>query len=189
MLELDTPRLLLRQWRPEDRAPFAALNADPDVMRYFPSTLDAKASDAFADHCESRLAERGWGLWAVALKRSTEFVGFVGLEVPNYDLPFNPCTEIGWRLARAHWGRGYATEAARAALGAGFEQLGLEEIVSFTSVINLASRRVMEKTGMIDSGENFLHPAVGRDSRLCEHCLYRLPRTVWLAGQNTAKNT
>jgi RimJ/RimL family protein N-acetyltransferase len=176
MAEIRTERLLLRQWREADFEPFAALNADPEVMRYFPAPMTREASDAFAERTRAQIAERGWGLWAVEVARGAPFIGFVGLGQPSWEAHFTPAVEIGWRLARAHWGRGYATEAARAAAGFAFETVGLVEIVSFTSTINLPSRRVMERIGMThDPAEDFDHPLVA-DGPLRRHVLYRLPR-------------
>jgi RimJ/RimL family protein N-acetyltransferase len=172
-IELVTTRLLLRQWRRSDRAPFAELNGDARVMEHFPSRLTREQSDAMADRCEALIRKRGWGLWAVELKTSGSFIGFVGLHIPSAELPFSPCTEVSWRLAFDHWGHGYATEAARAALGVAFEVLGLEEIVSFTAVENFRSRAVMERLEMEESGV-FAHPSVPVGSRLREHCLYRV---------------
>ncbi|EGV32434.1 GCN5-related N-acetyltransferase [Thiorhodococcus drewsii AZ1] len=179
-IELETKRLRLRQWRAEDREPFAALNADPRVMACFPSTLDRRASDTMADRCEALIARRGWGFWALEAKEGGRFIGFVGLHVPELELPFSPCVEIGWRLAYSHWGRGLATEAARAALRVGFEHIGLTEIVSFTAVNNARSRGVMHRLGMQPSNATFEHPAVPLGSPLREHVLYRLARESWL---------
>jgi RimJ/RimL family protein N-acetyltransferase len=175
-----TARLRLRQWREADREPFAALNADPEVMRYFASVISREASDRSIDAWRAEIAERGWSNWAVELVRTGEFIGFVGLSVPRRaELPFMPCVEIGWRLARAHWGQGHATEAARAALQLGFERLGLAEIVSFTSLVNRPSRAVMERIGMRDSGRDFDHPALPEGSVLRRHCLYRITAHSW----------
>lgn len=182
-LEPATARLQLRQWRDADRAPFAALNADPEVMRYFPAPLARAGSDAMAERCQGLIAARGWGLWAVERREDGAFVGMVGLHVPAAALPCAPCVEVGWRLARPHWGRGYASEAAAAALRAGFEALGLASIVSFTVLANQRSRRVMERIGMHDSGADFDHPAVAEGSPLRRHCLYRITRGQWLAHQ------
>jgi RimJ/RimL family protein N-acetyltransferase len=179
LIERTTARLLLRQWRSSDRKPFAELNGDPRVMEFFPSVLTRRQSDAIADRCESLIAERGWGFWAVELEQDRSFIGFVGLHTPT-ELPFSPCTEIGWRLAVDYWGRGFATEAAREALRVGFEVLGLEEIVSFTAVGNRRSRAVMERLRMTESGV-FEHPGVSVGSPLREHCLYRLPRSGGVA--------
>lgn len=175
MPELATKRLRLRAWRAEDLESFAALNADPDVMKHFPATLDRAQSDALAAGIQAHFAERGFGLWAVEAPGEVPFAGFVGLSVPRRALPFTPCVEVGWRLARHCWGRGYATEAARAALSFGFETLGLEEIVSFTAATNLRSRRVMERLGMSrDEADDFDHPALPEGHRLRRHVLYRL---------------
>lgn len=174
MRELRTDRLLLRQWRDEDREPFAALNADPIVMEHFPSTMTRRESDAFVDFNIATIAERGWGLWAV--EADGAFIGFVGLNVPRFEAHFTPAVEIGWRLARGAWGHGYATEAARAVLAFAFGELGLEEVVSFTTVENRRSRRVMERIGMTyDPDGDFDHPNVTVE-RVRPHVLYRLAR-------------
>ena len=180
-IEFDTERLRLRQWRSSDCAPFAALNADPRVMKFFPSTLQRDASDAAVARWQAQIAERGWGLWAAEIRSSNEFIGFVGLQIPIVQLPFFPCVEIGWRLGFAHWGKGYSSEGARGALRVGFEQLQLREIVSFTAVNNLRSRAVMERLGMQESEATFQHPGVPEGSLLREHCLYRLTRVQWRA--------
>ncbi|MEO3432454.1 GNAT family N-acetyltransferase [Inquilinus sp. CAU 1745] len=173
--ELETKRLRLRAWRAEDLEPFAALNADPEVMEHFPATLDRVESDTLAAGIQAHFAERGFGLWAVEAPGAVPFAGFVGLSVPRRTLPFTPCVEVGWRLARHCWGRGYATEAAQAALSFGFGTLGLEEIVSFTAAGNLRSRRVMERLGMSrDETDDFDHPALPEGHRLRRHVLYRL---------------
>jgi RimJ/RimL family protein N-acetyltransferase len=179
LIELDTPRLRLRQWRESDRAPFAALNADPEVMRYFPAPLGRAASDALADSIQTSIAGRGWGLWALELRESGEFIGFAGLAVPRLALPFSPCVEVGWRLARAHWGCGYASEAARGALRVAFERLAMEEIVSFTAVGNRRSRAVMERIGMRDANRDFEHPGIAEGHPLRLHCLYTIERAQW----------
>jgi RimJ/RimL family protein N-acetyltransferase len=178
-IEFDTDRLRLRQWRADDREPFAQLNSDPRVMAFFPCLLDRAASDAMAERIQSLINERGWGFWATELKSTGEFIGFVGLHVPIAELPFAPCVEIGWRLAHRHWGHGYATEAARGALRVGFDMLQLSEIVSFTAVGNARSRAVMERLGMLPRAETFQHPALPVGHPLREHCLYRLSRARW----------
>ena len=175
-IELETARLKLRRWRDADRAPFAALNADPAVMEFFPATQSREASDASIDAWQAQLESRGWSNWAVELVESGEFIGFVGLSVPRRALPCSPCVEVGWRLARRFWGRGLASEAARAALGAGFERIGLAEIVSFTALGNLRSRAVMERIGMRDAHQDFEHPGVPEGHALRLHCLYRIDR-------------
>lgn len=175
--DIRTERLLLRQWRASDREPFAALNADPRVMEHFPSVLTRAQSDAMAARIEDGLTARGWGLWAVEVVGVAPFVGFIGLATPRFDAPFTPATEVGWRLAAEHWGRGYATEGARAALRHAFEVLGLEEVVSFTVPANVRSRRVMERIGMTrDEADDFDHPGMAADSPLRRHVLYRSRR-------------
>jgi RimJ/RimL family protein N-acetyltransferase len=180
LIEFNTARLRLRQWKLSDRECFAKLNADPRVMEYFPSVLGRHESDALADRCEALINERGWSFWATERMDTHEFIGFVGLHIPTANLPFSPCVEVGWRLAVKHWGNGYATEAASGALRVGFEQLGLREIVSFTSVLNNRSRRVMEKLGMTFNEEYFEHPSVPEGSELRQHCLYRMSLKNWL---------
>ena len=179
MRAIETPNLRLRQWRDEDFAPFAALNADPQVMAHFPALLNRSESDALAVRCRELIDARGWGFWATEIKASGEFIGFVGLHTPIAELPFSPCVEIGWRLARPFWQKGYASEAARATLRFGFNDLALAEIVTYTSLGNQRSQAVMEKLGMHRTAENFQHPALPVDHPLREHCLYRLARSAW----------
>jgi RimJ/RimL family protein N-acetyltransferase len=179
LIELLTSRLMLRQWSERDRVPFAAMNADPAVMRYFPALLRRDESDALVDGFMDRLLLDGYGLWAVEVRATNHFVGFAGLAVPSWDAPFAPCTEIGWRLAASAWGRGYATEAATAAITTAFDQAGLEEVVSFTTTSNLRSQKVMQRLGMThDPSEDFDHPLVA-DGPLRRHVLYRLSRASW----------
>ncbi len=175
-IDVRTPRLLLRQWRESDRAPFAAMNADPQVMRFFPSPQSREASDRSIDAWQRELEQQGWSNWAVEVQASGAFAGFIGLTVPKRALPFMPCVEVGYRLAPEHWGKGIATEGAAAALGVGFERLGLQEIVSFTALLNLPSQAVMRRIGMVNSNEDFDHPAVPEGSPLRRHCLYRIRR-------------
>lgn len=154
--------------------PFAELNADPETMRYFPATLTREESDAFVGRASALIAERGWGLWAVEVVDGAPFIGFVGLNVTRFE-PLEGAVEVGWRLAREHWGNGYATEAAREALRFGFEELGLDEIVSFTSVPNSPSRRVMERIGMThDPSRDFDHPSLPDGHPLQRHVLYAI---------------
>jgi ribosomal-protein-alanine N-acetyltransferase len=177
---LTTERLLLREWRESDRAPFAAMNADPEVMRLMTRPLDRAESDAFVDRIRAHWDADGHGLWAVERRDDGSFIGFVGLAEPTFAAAFTPAVEIGWRLARPAWGHGFATEAARAALGWGFEVLGLAEIVSFTTVANTRSRAVMERLGMThDPAEDFLHPNLPEDHPIRPHVLYRLSRETW----------
>ena len=177
MTELLTERLRLRRWRDEDREPFAALNADPEVMEHFVAPLTRAESDAAVDRMEAHLDEHGWGLWAVEELGSGRFCGFTGLWPADFEAPFTPAVEVGWRLARWSWGRGYASEAARAAVADGFERVGLEEIVSFTALANERSWRVMERIGMVRDVEgDFEHPNVPAGHPVRHHVLYRLRR-------------
>jgi RimJ/RimL family protein N-acetyltransferase len=181
-----TPRLLLRTWRDEDLAPFAALNADPEVMEYFLRPLERAESDAAAGRIRDHFDRHGFGLWAVEVPGIADFIGFVGLAVPGFKAHFTPCVEIGWRLARAHWGQGYATEAARAVLDFGFRELALDEIVSFTTVANRRSRAVMERIGLSRSpADDFDHPAVPEGHPLRRHVLYRARRPGASPGTST----
>lgn len=181
--ELLTPRLRLRPWQATDHEPFAQLNADPEVMRYFPGTQSREQSGHSIALWSAELATRGWSNWAVERRADGAFLGFTGLSVPRRALPFMPCVELGYRLARAHWGQGYATEAGRAALAFGFEQLGLDEVVSFTARLNLPSQAVMRRLGLVDAHEDFEHPALPEGHPLRPHVLYRLPRARWMAGR------
>lgn len=172
---LTTARLRLRPWRESDLAPFAAMNADPLVMEHFAAPLTREESDAYARRMMAAIEGRGWGNWALEEIGGEPFVGFAGLSVPSFEAHFTPCTEIGWRLARSAWGRGYATQAARAALAFGFGELGLAEIVSFTALANARSIAVMERLGMRRDGE-FDHPRLPAGHRLQRHVLYRISR-------------
>lgn len=178
--ELRTERLLLRAWRESDREPFAALNADPMVMEHFPGLLTRAESDAMVDRILDRWARGRPSLWAVEVPAVDPFIGFVGLLEPSFEAPFTPCVEVGWRIAAAHWGRGFAPEAARAALAHGFGTLGLDQIVSFTAPGNIRSRRVMEKLGMThDPADDFAHPNLPPGHPLQAHVLYRLSARDW----------
>jgi RimJ/RimL family protein N-acetyltransferase len=182
--ELRTERLLLRGWRDEDLEPFAELNADPETMRYFPAPIARAESDAFAERIRRQIDTEGWGLWAVEVVGGASFIGFVGLARPSFEASFTPAVEVGWRLAREYWGHGYATEAGRAALAYAFEELGLDEVVSFTSVLNEPSWRVMERLGMSrDPFDDFEHPRVPVGHLLRPHVLYRLSRAAWAVSR------
>ncbi len=146
--DIQTDRLLLRGWRDSDREPFARINRDPVVMEFFPAPLSADESSAMFDRIESHFEQHGFGLWAAELRETGDFIGFIGLAVPRFEAPFMPCVEIGWRLDAAHWGKGLATEGARAVVRHAFDVLHLDELVSLTVPANLRSRRVMEKLGM-----------------------------------------
>jgi RimJ/RimL family protein N-acetyltransferase len=172
-----TDRLLLRRWLPRDLDDFAAMNADPEVMEFFPAPYTREQSAQQAEQFDAEIVEHGFGLWAIEVGDGPErgrFAGFTGLSVPGFDAPFGPSIEVGWRLARWAWGRGYATEAARASLEIGFREHGLDEIVSFTSVPNVRSQAVMERIGMTrDPADDFDHPLVPSESGLQRHVLYR----------------
>ena len=165
---LRTERLVMRGWRPSDRAAFAAMNADPRVMEHFPGTMTRAESDGFADRIETHFAEHGFGLWAVEVPGVAEFIGFVGLAVPRFEAHFMPAVEVGWRLAAEWWGRGYATEAASACLAVAFGQLAFDEVIALVVPDNDRSLRVVAKLGMVQDGRRH---AYGR-----EHLVFRLKR-------------
>ena len=180
--ELTTPRLRLRAWTERDLAPFAALNADPRVMEFFPAPLSGAESDALVAHIREHFARYGYGFWAVQAPGVADFIGFVGLAVPTFQARFTPCVEIAWRLAYDYWGRGYSSEAAVAVAEFAFTSLRLDEIVAFTVPDNLRSRRVMGRLGMRRSPEDdFEHPALPEGHPLRAHVLYRLSRREWQA--------
>ncbi len=174
-MSLETERLILRRWREEDRDPFAALNADPAVMEHFVNPMTREQSDEFVDRIEAHFDEHGWGLWAVEVAETGAFTGFVGLWPAKFEAAFTPAVEVGWRLAHEHWGHGYATEAARAAVDDGFGRLGLDEIISFTTVANIRSQRVMQKIGMQRNPEDdFDHPNMPEGHPVRPHVLFRI---------------
>jgi 3-dehydroquinate dehydratase / shikimate dehydrogenase len=172
---IKTERLILRPWKENDFKHFAQLNADPRVMEYFPSLLTQEESDQLAKRICTAMKQQGWGLWAVSVLNSADFIGYIGLAPVNFVAHFTPAIEIGWRLAYDFWNKGYATEGAQAALKHGFENLHLNEIVSFTAVNNRRSRRVMEKIGMQhDEKNDFDHPKLPEGHELRKHVLYSL---------------
>jgi RimJ/RimL family protein N-acetyltransferase len=171
---MQTARLLLRRWNPGDRAPFARINADPRVMEFFPAPLTPAQSDALINRIESHFAEHGFGLWAAQLLSTGLFIGYIGLSIPSFQAHFTPCVEIGWRLDADHWGRGLATEGARAVLDHAFNVLTLPEVVSFTTPKNLRSIRVMQKLGLArNPADDFDHPNLPPGHPLRRHVLYR----------------
>jgi RimJ/RimL family protein N-acetyltransferase len=178
--EIRTERLLLRRWRAADREPFAAMNADPQVRVHFPSLLSRAESDASVARIEAHFEQYGFGFWVVEVPGVTPFAGMTGLAFATFEAPFTPCVEIGWRLALPYWGKGYATEAARAAIELGFGELDLDEIVAFTVPGNVRSQRVMERLGMTqDPAGAFDHPGAPEGHPLRRCLLYRLNRTIW----------
>lgn len=180
MLELESARLILRQWHDDDLSAFASLCEDPQVMRFFPDTLSRLQSAALIGRVRGHFAEHGFGLWALQRKDSGSFIGFTGLNEVGFDAPFTPAVEISWRLAREHWGLGFASEAAWAALGAGFERFQLAEVVAMAAVENIASEQVMKAIGMRrNTADDFDHPCLQGHS-LQRHMLYRINREQWL---------
>lgn len=177
---LRTDRLLLRRWRHGDRKPFAAMNADPEIMEHFPTTLTRAESDALADRLDARFEELGFGFWALEVARTGQFIGFTGLSVPRFEAHFTPAVEIGWRLVRSSWGHGYASEAARRAIRFAFQDLGLSEVVSFTTTTNRRSQAVMNRIGMTnDPADDFDHPWIEEGHPLRRHVLWRITAEHW----------
>jgi RimJ/RimL family protein N-acetyltransferase len=172
---VETERLIMRRWRAEDREPFAAMNADPEVMEHFPAPLTREQSDTMVDKIERHFDKHGYSLWALEVRESGQFIGFTGLGWQTFDMPFLPAVEIGWRLARPAWGHGYAIEAARRAVEYAFTEAGLHSLISMTAVRNLRSRAVMERLGMTYEAD-FDHPWIPEGSALVPHVLYRLKR-------------
>lgn len=185
--ELQTPRLRLRAWRDEDLPLFAELNADDEVTRYLLGPLPRPQSDALVGRITEHFLREGFGFWAVEAPGVASFIGMVGLGIPSYTAPFTPCVEVGWRLARKHWGQGFATEAAQAALEFGFESLDLPEIVALTVPGNARSRAVMSKLGMArEASDDFDHPLVPAGHALQRHVLYRLRKEAWIRTRGLA---
>ena len=177
--ELESDRLLLRQWTESDVSSFVKLNSDPQVMQYFPKILTEKESAEFISIMSAIIQEKGWGFWVLELKSANKFIGFVGLNTPRTILPFSPCVEVGWRLHKEYWGNGYATEAGKLSLAYVFNRLALEEVVSFTTKSNAKSRKVMERLGMTNTGNNFRYPDLPSEHPLSEHVLYKITKKEW----------
>ena len=178
---LKTKRLILRQWRPSDYPIFAEMNADIEVMQYFPQLLTPKQSDKIAYKCQQLIKNNGWGFWAVSLNSDNTFIGMVGLNETHIDMPFAPSIEIGWRLHKDYWGQGYATEAARAALDFAFTVLDLDNVIAFTAVTNQRSQLIMQRIGMTNTQSNFYHPMLKPSHALAEHVLYKITRQEWFS--------
>ncbi len=181
--KLETERLILRQWQPKDFAIFAQMNADSDVMQYFPKVLSTETSNIIANKCQQLLKDNGWGFWAVSLKgdstKNDKFIGMVGLNKAHKDMPFAPNVEIGWRLHKEYWRKGYALEAAKESLKFAFEVLDLDEVVAFTAVINKPSQRLMQRLGMSNSYQDFYHPMLDSNHPLAKHVLYKISQKDW----------
>lgn len=170
-----------RLCRDEDYPVYTRLTSDPEDMRYFPSLLSAEESIRQADKLKNKIAERGWGFWAVEVKEKGEFIGFIGLSAVDADsgIPHAPMIEVGLRLLVAYWGKGYATEGAKRAFQYAFDVLGVPEVYSFTTLVNAPSQRVMIKLGMENTGEDFDHPKLPSGDKLARHCLYLIKREDW----------
>ncbi len=175
---INTSRLCLREWRIEDLSSFAKINADKQVMKYYPRTLAWEETEGHYKRIKRHFEQYGFGLWALEERISGRFIGYVGFQWTNFKAEFTPCIEIGWRLAKKYWRRGYATEAANACLDFGFRKLDLEEVYSFTAAINIPSEGVMNKIGMNKIGE-FDHPKVDSKSKLYRHVLYLIKVDQW----------
>jgi ribosomal-protein-alanine N-acetyltransferase len=179
-MPLRTDRLILRRWQDGDREPFAAMSADPGVMEHFPAMMTRDESDAFIDAVDARIEERGFGFWALEVAETSQFIGFTGLSIPQFQAHFLPAVEIGWRLSRSAWGHGYASEAARRALGFAFDEAGIGEVVSFTTTTNGRSQAVMQRIGMThDPADDFEHPSLPEGHRLQRHVLWRMSAETW----------
>lgn len=172
MVYIETERLILRSWKPEDLSLFIAMNNDERVMRYFPATLSDSETEVFYKRIQNEFNQNGWGLYAVEVKSADEFIGYVGLHEIGFEADFSPGVEIGWRLAYDYHNHGYATEAAKAVLKLA-KNAGIERLFSFTAKINAPSERVMQKIGMVKAGE-FNHPKLSKESPLCIHVLYKI---------------
>jgi ribosomal-protein-alanine N-acetyltransferase len=182
-MELETKKLILRQWKKEDFKAFQKLNSDSIVMEYFPSVLNRQESDKLAQEIHDLIESKGWGTWAVEEKESGDFIGYVGLHETSCDLPFEPCIEISWRLLKEYWGKGYATEAGKKVLHFAFEELKLKNVVSFTALVNHRSEATMKRLGMKNLNENFEHPSLPVGHRLSEHVLYQISREDFIKDE------
>lgn len=171
----ETGRLSFRQWNDGDKNEFRLMNADPKVMEHFPAALNNEESDRLLERIRNSMAHDGFGLWAVEKKIDGELIGFIGFDRTTFKSSFTPCIEIGWRLKKAAWGQGFATEGATACLRYGFSVLGFNEVYSFTAVVNKRSERVMQRIGLIRIGK-FDHPKVDDGSILKRHVLYKITK-------------
>ena len=172
----ESQRLLFRKWRTSDRELFFEMNSDSVVMEFFPNVLSREESDGYLNNIMFRIERDGFGFWAVERKETEDFIGFIGINPPNVGLDIEPCIEIGWRLRKDFWGRGYATEGAKRVLKYAFEECNIDEVYSFTSIVNIRSERIMQKIGMMNTNKNFFHPKIAKEHLLCEHVLYVIKR-------------
>lgn len=180
-MRIDTDRLILRRFTPDDTAKMVTINADAQVMECFPTIMTSAQTEAHLARVFKHWTTNSFGLFALEIRKTGQFIGFTGLTIPTYETPATPCVEVGWRLSPVAWGQGYASEAARACLQWGFTDLTLNEIVSFTAIQNTRSIGVMERLHMVRRDEdNFDHPMLAPDSPLLRHVLYRLSRNHWL---------
>ncbi|CEK11103.1 GNAT family N-acetyltransferase [Legionella hackeliae] len=176
---VESERIIIREWREADHPFFATMNSNRQVMEYLPALLTQEESSAMIVRIAAHIQQHGFGLWAAEFKETKEFMGFIGLNIPSFSAHFTPCIEIGWRLSLPFWGKGLATEGAKAVLAYAFEYLGLKEIVSFTTVSNVRSQRVMQKIGMThDKSDDFCHPRLPLDHSLSKHVLYRITHSI-----------
>ena len=182
MIYYNTERLILRNWIDSDIEPFTKLNQDTEVMEYFPNILSAEETIALIEKIKNKFSMQGFGWYAAELKENHKFIGFIGLNIPDFKADFTPCVEIGWRLAHEYWGHGLAVEGAKKCLEIGFNEFNLNEIVSFTTKNNHRSERVMQKLGMIyDAASDFHHPKLASEHPLSLHVLYRITRLLWIS--------
>lgn len=187
MIYYETERLILREWQDKDFDPFFALNQDLEVMRYFPNIFSHQETVDLVTKIKIKFNINGFGFYSCELRDTGQFIGSIGLNVPDFSAHFTPCVEVGWRVAKEFWGQGLAVEASQKCLEIGFNQFGLDEIVSFTAKINHNSQRVMQKLGMTNNeAEDFEHPKLNSNHPLALHVLYRMSRSLWLA--KTQKN-
>lgn len=181
MKVVETERLILRTWHEKDKEPYFLINQDPKVIEFLPGAMTEEEVECFIRNMNEKQKKHGYSLWAAELKLTGDFIGFVGLNYADFSADFTPAVEIGWRLGAQYWGKGYATEGAKAALDYGFNESNLAEIVSFTVPQNLKSIAVMERLGMVlDLNGGFFHPKLPSSHRLSEHVLYRLTRDIYL---------
>ena len=182
MKVLETERLVLRTFQEDDADTMISINQDKKVMQFFPSAPDEEETIAFIDKVIVHQEQYGFSLYAVEIKKTGEMIGFVGLFTATFKAHFTPATEIGWRLSSKYWNQGYATEAAKAVLDYAFNERKLDEVVSFTSMLNKPSIRIMQKIGLHTSSEDdFDNPNVPADSPLVKHVLYKLKRSEYLS--------